>query len=204
MKKEKSLFSASITTEKGDDVFTKRIILAPAWAAGILKINNLPISDITDYKKLSGLMSKEDLAVILAIQKDSRINLGKLNSIGYSDVLLSRWSESKDSEDTSLDEVIELSDKFTESELLERLDDNEKRSGVEDYQVVDIDRNKMVVLLGRKGVDTTRDPSALLELVRAILKVFYVYHKTYEVSRLPLFAWYLELLDDTKEVKPLS
>ena len=38
MKKEKSLFSASITTEKDDDVFAKRIILAPAWAAGILKM----------------------------------------------------------------------------------------------------------------------------------------------------------------------
>ena len=204
MKKEISLFSTTMTTETNDDVFTKKIILAPAWVAGILKANGLPITDITDYNKLSSLMSKEDLAVMLALQKDTQINLGKLNSLGYSDVLLARWRESTDSEDTSLDEVVELSGKFTESELLERLDDSEKRSGVEDYQVVDIDRNKMVVLLGRKGVETTRDPNKLLELVRAILKVFYVYHKTFEVSKLSLFTWYLELLVDTEQLKPQS
>ena len=60
--------------------------------------------------------------------------------------------------------------------------------------VVKIGRNALGVILYPGCVEALLEKETALALTREILNVFYGYYEVHEVSSLPLFAKYLELI----------
>lgn len=174
-------------------------ILIPFWAEKVLKRNKLSLKDILDYEKIRKFFSLEDLAGLLSIQENTEIETFKL--ITLRTVLLSSWEKTSGALKVELGStVIPLS--YSEevksyvSQMLNASDDVASQN-VQDsvYRVVDIERNTFCIVL-KPGFSALHESSeALLNFVKDILKVFYVYHKVEDVSKEPIFKTYLTLLE---------
>ena len=182
-----------------DKPFSKAYVIVPAAIYGTFVSNKMDPAGILNYGKALEILNQEDRAYLLAVQ--THPGLGRLSNCGFGQVLLEHWTES-----ATADQRAELGSAIcpmsanmqNADETLDRLSVPDKKSGVSDFKIVDADRNVMLVVLGDEFIQNLKNNEKLLEVVRAILKVLYVYHEKHEVSKYSLFTWYLELLMDTQ------
>lgn len=178
---------------------TTSFILLPYWAEKVLKRNKLSLKDILDYEKIRKFFSMEDLASLLSIQETSVLETFKLISLRT--VLLSSWEKTSGALKVELGStVLPLSySEEVKRYVTQRLtaEENAASQDVKNsvYRVVDIERNTFCIVLKPGFTKLHESSESLLEFVRDILKVFYVYHKVEDVSREPIFKTYLNLLE---------
>ena len=174
----------------------KVMVLVPYSIAEVLRRNRLSLSSILDYKQMRQLVSVDDLSAFYKFQKAERIELLRAMHSNY---LLTSWEQNRTSDErTELDSVIVPTSPSEDGvdyiyEGLARPGDD--TPGVLPYEVVDLSREAFALVVRPGFMDLLKDKSKSLELLRAILKVFYGYHQVHEVSALPIYAKYLQCLE---------
>ncbi len=175
-------------------VTEKSIVLIPFWVEDVLRRNKLTLASVLDYTRVAELMSMEDRSAFLTLQRANKIGLfaGAVNSY-----LLGSWEQSALKEQKAVLDSAVVPMSYSETAVndsLERLKLGETPKPECHYKVVDFDRNALGVILYPGCVEALLEKETALALTREILNVFYGYYEVHEVSSLPLFAKYLELI----------
>lgn len=175
-------------------ITNKTFILVPFWVQDAVERNKMSMSDVLDYGKMRAIMSLEDLASFLSIQKADKLNLFKAS---YNPELLDNWKSTvQDGQREELDStVIPLSYKpeIVQSSY-ERLQPVEGQTVDCTWQLKDFSRNTFAVVMYPGFEQNIKLKDSALALMRKILEIFYGYYEVHRVSQLPLFGEYLKLL----------
>lgn len=182
----------------------KHPIMVPHWVLAALKRKQMSVVDVLDYSKVRQVLSAEDAAMLLNLQQLYVAPFIQDNYFGY---LLSSWESSANAEQkvelTSTVVPLSYSEGSKESNLL-RLKKDERvfqdilvidQPNQQVFELVDFNREAFAIILNPGFVDSVREPAVQMELVKAILKLFYVYFKAYQVSSHNIFASYVKLLN---------
>ncbi len=177
---------------------TTSFVLVPFWVEKVLKRNNLNLSDILDYSKIRKYFSLEDLAGLIFVQDN--LSLKPFENLNLNTILLSSWRKTSGVLTSELDSgAIPLSYSKEVSSYVKTMlcGNNETTQDVKDsvYRIVDIERNTFCIVLKEGFIKEEGLAFNLLNFIKDILKVFYVYHKVEDVSKEPIFRTYLELLN---------
>ena len=176
-------------------------VFIPFWVEKVLKRNKLSLKDILEYEKIRKYFSLEDLAGLLCVQESDQLgSFSSFKEFSLRTVLLSSWMKTSGALAVELGSaVIPLSySKEVKNYVLVKLSEQDVVSqNIDDpvYRIVDIERNTFCIVLKPGFVKLHNSVEALLDFVKDILKVFYVYHKVEVVSREPIFKAYLNLLE---------
>lgn len=164
----------------------KDCILIPVWIKDTLTRNGYSLDSVLSYVKLKEILSTEDISQLLGLQKSPlAIMLGISN-----DSLKNRWLKYADSVSK-----VQIENLLPGFDAIQRL--SEKTSPNETkWSVADIDRNYLAIVLDYSVSEDLADKDKLLELLRAVLKVFYGIDSVHEVSKKAIFKQYLNCLNN--------
>lgn len=182
----------------------KHPIMVPYWVSSALKRKQMSMVDVLDYSKVRQVLSAEDAAMLLNLQQLYVAPFIQDNYLGY---LLSSWESS-----ASVEQKVELnstvvplsySEGSKESNLLRLKVDNgnfndslvDDRPNQSVFELVDFDRSAFAIIMNKGFTDSVAEPTGQMTLVKAILKLFYVYFKIDLVSSHNIFATYVRLLN---------
>lgn len=177
----------------------KRIVLIPHWVQDILSRNKMPLSDCLNVGKIKPVMALSDLLCFAALQKHMQHVFG---SPVVGDELYWLWLESV-GDNAELrkfvnDSVMGLSrDPSYNREVYSRLFEEDSKNVHQENAFITYDLSPEVVgVVIHPGFFVSQHNLELQKsLVKAILKVLYVYAPSHEVAKTPLFKRYLELLN---------
>jgi len=179
-------------------VETTSFILIPYWIEKALKRNKLSLKDVLNYQVIRRFFSLEDLAGLVSYQQSNGLEI--FNNF-YNGVLLSSWEKTSGPLKAELGSaVIPLSDseevKNYVSTRLNSVEDINDVDELEFYKIVDIERNTFCIIV-KEGFNQRIAASfeLMLNFIRNILRVFYVYHSVDVVSKQPLFKTYVDMLN---------
>lgn len=179
----------------------KNFILIPYWVETVLKRNNLNTVEVLNYSTLKTLLSLNDLAQLLLLQKTEGIKI--IKELDSKQCLFNSWRNStQTSQLTELDSVLEpLScSKDLTLDLLERLSLSNAPLkydfALPRYKVLDLNRDVTAVILNPGFIDFECDKINYSNLISDLLKSLYVYNTISEVSNYSLFKSYIHLLED--------
>lgn len=178
--------------------------MVPYWVSSALKRKQMSMVDVLDYSKVRQVLSAEDAAMLLNLQQLYVAPFIQDNYLGY---LLSSWESS-----ASVEQKVELnstvvplsySEGSKESNLLRLKVDNgnfndslvDDRPNQSVFELVDFDRSAFAIIMNKGFTDSVAEPTGQMTLVKAILKLFYVYFKIDLVSSHNIFATYVRLLN---------
>ncbi len=183
-------------------------ILVSFWVANALKRKGLALKEILDYAKVRQVLSIEDAAGLLSLQQLYVAPFIKDNYLGH---LLSSWERSCTQElrrelDSSV-VPLSYSEGSKESNLLRLIKEEGNDNNIfadslfvspsqQPFEIVDFDRDAFAVVLYPGFTASVLQRDGQLSLVRAILKLFYVYYDVYKVSSHNIFSTYVKLLND--------
>lgn len=175
---------------------SKELVFVPYWIYQSLRRKSLGVSTVLDYSKMRECFSMNDCAVLLTLQEDHNgiVPFSNKHWFGH---LLSSWNKSATSA-----QVLELDSTVRplshgngiREEILTRLEE----SDVEDippYEIVDVERGCAFVILYPGFVSALIQPDAKLDMIKKVLKVFYVHGTVQEVSRTDMFSDYVTMLN---------
>lgn len=177
---------------------TTSFVLIPFWVEKVLKRNKLSLKDILDYEKIRKYFSMEDLAGLLSIQDSGSFNV--FQKFTLRTVLLSSWEKTSGVLSAELGSAViplSYSEEVKSYVTMKIVGDDVTSQEVNEpsYRIVDIERNTFCIVLYPGFLKLQEVVESLLNFVRDILKVFYVYHKVEDVSKEPIFRFYLDLLE---------
>lgn len=177
---------------------TTSFILIPYWIEKALKRNKLSLKDVLNYQVIRRFLSLEDLAGLVSFQQSNGLEV--FNNF-YNGVLLSSWEKTSGPLKAELGSaVIPLSDsEEVKNYVSTRLNAVENINDVDEldfYKIVDIERNTFCIIV-KEGFNQRIAASfdLMLNFIRNILRVFYVYHSVDVVSKQPLFKTYVDMLN---------
>lgn len=164
----------------------KDCILIPVWIKDTLTRNGYSLDSVLSYVKLKEILSTEDISQLLGLQKSPLAIM-----LGISDdSLKNRWLKYADSVSK-----VQIENLLPGFDAIQRL--SEKTSPNETkWSVADIDRNYLAIVLDYSVTEDLADKDKLLELLRAVLKVFYGIDSVHEVSKKAIFKQYLNCLNN--------
>lgn len=178
--------------------------MVPHWVLAALKRKQMSVVDVLDYSKVRQVLSAEDAALLLNLQQLYVVPFIQDNYLGY---LLSSWEGSANAEHKvelySTVVPLSYSEGSKESNLLRLKKDEAVHMdilGIDQpdrpvFELVDFNREAFAIVLNPGFTDSVKEPAVQMALVKAILKLFYVYFKAYEVSCHNIFAAYVKLLN---------
>lgn len=163
----------------------------------------MSLVDVLDYSKVRQVLSVEDAATLLNLQQLYVAPFLQDNYFGY---LLSSWESSANAEQKVelISTVVPLSysEGNKESNLLrlkkvERSQDifTSEQPDQQVFELVDFNREAFALVLNVGFADAVKESAVQMNLVKSILKLFYVYFKAHEVSSHNIFAAYVKLLN---------
>lgn len=181
----------------------KHAIIVPHWVLAALKRKQMSLVDVLDYSKVRQVLSVEDAATLLNLQQLYVAPFLQDNYFGY---LLSSWESSANAEQKVelISTVVPLSysEGNKESNLLrlkkvERSQDifTSEQPDQQVFELVDFNREAFALVLNVGFADAVKESAVQMNLVKSILKLFYVYFKAHEVSSHNIFAAYVKLLN---------
>lgn len=164
----------------------KDCILIPVWIKDTLVKNGYSLDSVLSYVKLKEILNTEDISELLGLQKSPLATM-----LGISeDSLKNRWLKYADS--VSKVQIENLSPNSNASQRLsEKTSTNETK-----WAIADIDRNYLAIVLDYSVAEDLADKNKFLELLRAVLKVFYGIDSVHEVSKKAIFKQYLNCLNN--------
>lgn len=184
-------------------------ILIPYWVASAFKRKQLPLSNLLNYKMVRQVLSLEDVAMLLNFQQLRAVDF--LNR-PYDSCLLSSWNKSCDDLRNELDStVVQLShSKQMEERNLFRLKPDylvdqqwsndcltmDTSTNQEVFELNDFERESYGIVIYPGFVQAIEQYECKLNLVKAMLKISYVYLDKHKVSSNGIFATYVSLLND--------
>ena len=187
----------------------KNPIVIPYWVANAFKRKQLPLAHCLNYVKVRQVLSLEDVATLLNAQQIKSLEFLKGD---YNSQLLSNWNKSCEDLRNELDStVLPLShSKQLEERNLFRLskdytadqswtaDDLNLDNNVnqEVFELNDFERDSYAMILNPGFVESIAQYDTKMKLVKAMLKISYVYLDTHSVSSENVFATYVGLLND--------
>lgn len=197
----------------------KRVVYIPFWIQAMLQRRNIPLSACLDYNQMKELLSQEDQAQFLSLQPYKLFD-ATYGSDGYpleyvytqrgtqvteddgaSDSLYDVWARSLVAEDVASKSVLEsirtlCFDKMITNELKARLFAKESFSNQykTPFITYDLTRDVIGVVVFPGYFTPEKNPSFKFDMLKSILKVFYVYNTPAMVCKTPYFRKYLEAL----------
>ena len=182
-------------------MINKSFIFVPYWVETVLKRNNLNTIEVLNYPTLKTLLSLNDLAQLLSLQKFEGIKI--IKELDSKQCLFNSWRNStQTSQLTELDSVLEpLScSKDLTLDLLDRLSLSSAPLkydfALPNYKILDLNREVTAVILNPGFIDFESDKINYSIFISDLLKSLYVYNTVTEVSSYPLFKSYIHLLED--------
>jgi hypothetical protein len=175
----------------------KNFIFIPYWVESALKRNAMSLSDVLDYSKISTVLSQEEVASLSALQTSNFFF--KEN---YTSDLFTPWrSAATSAQLTQLDYVISpmAQNKELTGSISSRLSSAQSPIQYDEsapkYSIVSINHGCVAVVL-RPGfteyiAEITNEHNFIVDL----LKTFYVYLSVTDVSSLPIFRRYIQILE---------
>lgn len=174
---------------------TKAMVLVPYWVENVLKRNRLKFTDVLNYAKMRELMSVEDVSAFLHFQSTDQI--AALRGVDRS-ILLSSWEQTRSTNDPAelASVVIPLSQsEATAIDSAQRYLTPATDLDIPVYQLVDVEREVLVVVVRQGFEEIMQQPAHELEFLREVLKQYYIYLEVHQVSSLQVFRNYLERLN---------
>lgn len=207
----------------------KRVVYIPHWIQAMLQRRNISLAACLDYKQMKELLSQEDQAQFLALQPYKLFD-ATYDAEGYpldyhyasngtqvtdewsiAGSLYEVWAKSLTAEDVASKSILQsvealCFDKIVTNELKARLFSKESFS--EQYQkpfiTYDLARNVIGVVVFPGYFTPEKNPSFKVDLLKSILKVFYVYNTYASVCTTPYFRKYLEALAAVTSMPPTA
>lgn len=197
----------------------KRVVYIPHWIHAMLQRRNIPLAACLDYNQMKELLSQEDQAQFLALQpyklfdaiygtdgyplsnEYRQYGTQVTDSLSTMEALYDVWVRSVAAEDVASKNLLESArylcfDSVVTNELKARL--FAKESFSEQYKspfiTYDLSREVIGVVVFPGYFTPEKNPSFKLQLLKDILKVFYVYNTHAPVCMTPYFRKYLEAL----------
>jgi hypothetical protein len=184
----------------------KKVILIPGWIAERLHQVHLPISTVADLRELNKVISVNDIAGLVVLNRNDDI----LNAV-YSNSRKNNVSFIWDTSDPFVNAgwdyfqwpelLFAIENPVTVTDVKERLSAVPMIAGagqVAEFEIYDIDAKNLYVVLheGKFAVDFSIEKAALsLRLVDAILKALYASTESYSnVAKTSFHQHYLFLL----------
>ena len=152
------------------------------------------MASILDYGKMAELMSLEDRSAFLNVQRANKIPLFATSHNSY---LLGSWEQNARAEQKAVLDSAVVPMSYSESaevDTYDRLVLGDKRPEEKPWSVIDFDKHAVAVVLKPGFMEAMNKQEVALSLATEILGVFYGYYEVHQVSQLPLFGKYLELL----------
>lgn len=202
----------------------KEIIYLPFWIAGMLERNNLPLSTILDYRKMSEFLSPQEQANVLLFQDfnpfEQQVEEGRAIPT-YGEVILAgdtsiterpciyplgkAWRDNvKDSSDANdkrllaqLDTMDALSwNSATKDEVKMRFNPANAGRVAHNHPFItyDVEREFVIVVVYPAYFEVAAFADNVTALCKAVLKVLYVYNTYASGCKTPYFRKYLETL----------
>ena len=174
---------------------TKAMVLVPYWVENVLKRNRLKFTDVLNYAKMRELMSVEDVSAFLHFQSTDQI--ATLRGVDRS-ILLSSWEQTRSTNDPAelASVVIPLSQsEATAIDSAQRYLTPATDLDIPVYQLVDVEREVLVVVVRQGFEEIMQQPAHELEFLREVHKQYYIYLEVHQVSSLQVFRNYLERLN---------
>ena len=195
-----------------------RIIYAPYWILKVLNRENVNLSQILRYDVIKTKLSREDIFSFIGFHQYCSKHFGGKGFIKEEDGLLNLWMQSLPSDNVvDRNELIGLDKQiqslYSDSDSIESLSITRLQptvgAGYDGYYCSTFGDSTfpynihsvgtdMVLLEGLSWFDLAKIQTNLINyatLVRRLLKALYVYHKHEQVSSLPIFNVYLQILN---------
>jgi len=175
------------------------IYILPYWVMDVLKRNGLKHIDVLNFAKLRPILSMNDLASIQACQSFGEDLTGMRDGISGS-IVYEWYSSADDALKDSLRRQIEplAADQALRDTVKERLnlgDYDRPRDSL--FEVLALE-DKAVGIVVYPGVFSGNTFDRQFDIVRALLRLLYVYEQPTDVTGTSLFRRYLDLLSSRK------
>lgn len=176
----------------------KRIVLIPYWVQDTMQRKKLNLVDCLDFNKVMSVMAISDLVGFSALQEFFPHVLG---NVQFYDELYTLWFQSVQANPVAgsylannITPFVRLDE--TKKEVAERLFSSDAKTAQHENAFITYDLSPEVLGVVIYPGFFVREGDVELQksLVKAILKVLYVYEPSHEVAKTPLFKRYLELL----------
>ncbi|MNU19554.1 hypothetical protein D3C71_77830 [compost metagenome] len=177
----------------------RNIILIPFWVHEALKRNNLPLTEVMNFKKIREILSLQDLACFMALQDYTETLTGAeymhLGSLYFG------WQKNINANEHDISDFLgtiqQLADDASiKKEVYARLFDANSRCERHEKPYISYDLTPEFegVVINPGFFTQIGDRQLQADIVGAMLKALYVYEPYNEVSKTPLFKRHLELL----------
>jgi hypothetical protein len=178
-------------------VTKKRVVLIPYWVQDILNRNKMPLADCLDIGKMKPVLALNDLLGMAALQNFFPTVLGS----DFPDELWWVWQTST-ADNAELKKFMDAyvtnlgNNPVYVNVVQSRLFDEDAKHFVYENPFITYDLSPETLgVVIYPGFFVGNDIVELQKsLIKAILKVLYVYDPSHEVAKTPLFKRYLELL----------
>lgn len=172
------------------------MMLLPYWVMSLVKKHNLRQEDVLNFAKLKPILSISDLASVNALQTYGESVIGARDIINSS--ILYEWfsSASDDAQKSTLDNSVEplSKDQSFIASLRPRFELDPTMAQREvPYEVIALEDRALAVVM-YPGFFAADRYDQQFQIVRALLKLLYVYEQPTVVAATPLCRRYLELL----------
>lgn len=202
----------------------KAVIYIPFWIAGMLERNNLPLSTVMDYRKMSHYVSAQEQANMLLFQNVDPFACKLQDGQGgpQFDVTVARFGthitegrdysplsaawhrsvvNSADANDNKLRQNLDNLDSLsyaqsTADEVAMRFnpENGVRVAHTHPFITYDVEREFLIVVLYPAFYDYAHFTDTVFALCKAVLKVLYVYNTPAVGCKTPYFRKYLESL----------
>lgn len=202
----------------------KHVIFVPFWIAGMLERNNLPLSTVLDYRKMSKFLSPQEQANMLLFQDfnpfEQKVEDGRCiptygESFESNDTSITErrsfyplgkaWrdnvKDSSDANDKRLLSQLETMDGLswntaTKDEVKMRFDPANGGRVAHNHPFItyDVEREFVLVVVYPAYFECANFTDNVMALCKAVLKVLYVYNTYASGCKTPYFRKYLEKL----------
>lgn len=177
----------------------KHPIIVPYWVATAFSRKKVSLNKCLDYATVRDILAIEDVAAFLNLQQLHAVPFIKENYFGH---LLSSWESSVQPElRKELDSTIvplSYSEGSKERNLLrlskDYIDPDQPNQSV--FELIDFERDSYALVLNPGFTEDVAKHDTQLSLVKAMLKISYVYSNVNRVSSENVFKTYVKLLSD--------
>ena len=185
---------------------TKEIVFVPHWMAATIRRKGMSITSLLDYSKIRQIFSLNDLAGLLCVQDGTGENTANNNNVivpfsnkHWFGHLLSSWNKSATSAQAlELDSTVKPLSHSDDvrGEILSRFEEvDDMQDDRPFFELIDVERGCVFIIMNPGFIKGLQDPEVKFDLVRKILKVFYVHNSVRDVSRTDMFGDYVAMLE---------
>jgi len=170
----------------------KNVFLIPYWIVNTVVRNHLTLNTALDLEKLTSITSAEDLALTSLLNEHSGPVFG---GSMYSPVLYASWYKDERSWNKFYTQIKPL-EPLVANDLNDRLFNpaaREDRYPVP-FEIKDIDPKTFLVIIYPGYFGSPESKQYQYQLIRELLKLFYVYEGYDDMARRQIFEYYLNQL----------